>query len=124
VQRLLRRAALSIDGGAGHALGQTLRREHAVARDVRGLRADLIDAAEDHVLDQVRIDRGPRDQLVEHQRAEIDRMPLRELAAAPATGRADCADDVCLSHEQDLLIQMRCGRCVALTANRGAAAPT
>ena len=51
VGRLLRRAALAVDGGGGHRLGPA-GGEHGVAADVEALVADLHDAAHDHVLDQ------------------------------------------------------------------------
>lgn len=49
--RLLRRAALAVDGRAGDGLGQT-GAEPAGAGDVRGLRADLVDAPPDDVVDR------------------------------------------------------------------------
>ena len=51
VGRLLRRAALAVDGGGGHRLGEA-GGEHGVAADVEALVADLHDAAHDHVVDE------------------------------------------------------------------------
>jgi hypothetical protein len=51
VGRLLRRAALAVDGGGGHGVGPA-GGEHGGAADVDRLVADLHDAAHDHVLDE------------------------------------------------------------------------
>ena len=55
VDRLLRRAALAVDGRAGH-FDREAGFEHDVAADVRGLLADLRDVAEHHVADQRRVE--------------------------------------------------------------------
>ena len=57
VHGLLRRAALAVDGRAGHLVGEA-GGEPAGARDVAGLGADGVDAAEDHVVDGGGIDAG------------------------------------------------------------------
>ena len=85
VHGLLRRAALAVDGGAGHLVGQA-GGEPAGAGDVAGLRADRVDAAEDHVLDRGRIDAGALDQRLERVRAEVGRVHLAQAAAASPTG--------------------------------------
>ena len=58
---LLRRAALAVDGGAGHVLGQA-GGQPAGAGDVAGLAADGVDAAEHDVLDRARVDAGAVDE--------------------------------------------------------------
>ena len=55
VDGLLRAAALSIDGGAGHVLGK-VGRQPARAGDVARLPADGVDAPVDHVLHRGRVD--------------------------------------------------------------------
>ena len=57
-------------GRAGHLLGQP-GGEPAGARDVAGLRADRVDAAEDDVLDRERVDVGALDELADHVGAEV-----------------------------------------------------
>ena len=60
VHGLLRRAALAVDGGAGHVLGEP-GHEPRGAGDVAGLAADGVDAAEHDVLDGARVDAGAVD---------------------------------------------------------------
>ena len=55
VGRLLRRAALAVDGGGRHRLGPA-GAEHGVAADVQALGAHLHDATHDHVVDQGRVE--------------------------------------------------------------------
>ena len=93
VHGLLRRAALPVDGHAGHLLGQP-GRQPGGAGDVARLRADGVDAAEDHVVDGGGIDPGALDQRADHVRAEVGRMGAGEPAAAPADRRTDRVDDV------------------------------
>ena len=57
VDGLLGRAALPVDGRAGHVLGE-VGGQPAGAGDVAGLPADGVDAAVDHVLDRARVDAG------------------------------------------------------------------
>ena len=58
---LLGRAALPVDRRARDLVGQA-GGEPARARDVAGLRADRVDAAEDDVLDRRRVDVGAIDE--------------------------------------------------------------
>ncbi|MCY1220328.1 hypothetical protein D9M72_323380 [compost metagenome] len=88
MQRLLRGAALAINRGSRHGLGQA-GSQHRVA----GLLASLADAAQDHVFDQDRIRAAARDQRIEHLGGEVDRMPAREAAAAAASGPAGRGND-------------------------------
>ena len=68
-------------------------REYHVAADVHGLLADLGHVAEDDVLDNVRRDAGPLDDLVENARPEVHRVRPGKDAVAAAHGRADGGDD-------------------------------
>jgi hypothetical protein len=97
VRGLLRRAALAVDRRAGHLVGET-RRQPAGASDVAGLGPDRVDAAEDDVLDGVRIDARARDERREHVRAEIGRMHQAQAALLPPDRRPHGIDDVRFSH--------------------------
>ena len=73
----------------GHALGQA-GREPGGARDVERLGADLVDAAEDHVVDGGGVDAGALDERRQDVGAEIGRMHLRRgrrRACPPATAQ-------------------------------------
>src|SRR6185437_6235324 len=92
--RLLRGAALAIDGHRWHAVRQ-LRGEHDIAPYVEGLLANLTHASHDDVFDRRRIDTGALDQRVQHFTAHVGGMPSRELAVALAACSAQRLDDVC-----------------------------
>src|SRR6266511_2419009 len=98
VERLLRGAALAVDGGARHLLGQAGRQPRG-ARDVEALRPDLVDTAEDHVLDRSRVRTGALHQHLEHVRRQIGGMHAGESAAPTPDRRAHRLDDVCLGHQ-------------------------
>ena len=97
VDGLLGRAALAVDGGAGHVLGQA-GGEPAGAGDVAGLAADGVDAAEHDVLDRGGVDAGPLDEGPERVGAQVGGVHLRQPAAAPPDRGAHCVDDVGLGH--------------------------
>ena len=97
MQRLLRRAALPVDRGAGHAFRQ-LRGHDGVARDVVGLLAGLHHAAHDDVFDLRGIGAGALDQRVQHGGGEIGRMPAGEASSLAAAGGACGGDDISLGH--------------------------
>ena len=97
MQRLLRRAALPVDRGGGHALRQ-LRGHHGVARDVVGLLAGLHHAAHDHVFDLGGIGAGAIDQRIQHGGGEIGRMPAGETSPLAAARGARGGDDIGLGH--------------------------
>ena len=89
---LLRRAALAVDRGAGHRLGQT-GGERGVAGDVDALLADLHDATHDHVFDERGVDAVALDDRAHHVGREIDRVDVLESAVATSERRAYCVDD-------------------------------
>ena len=97
VDRLLRRAALPVDGDAGHLLGQP-GGEPGGAGDVAGLRPDRVDAAEDDVVDGGRVDARPLDQGSGACAPRSAGMGAGQPAAAPADRRADRVDDVGMRH--------------------------
>ena len=97
VHGLLARTALAVDRHAGHVVGEPGGQPRG-ARDVAGLRAERVDAAEDHVVDQRGVDAGAIDERFDDVRAEVGRVHRGERAAAPADGRAHGVDDVGLSH--------------------------
>src|SRR5437660_1725823 len=73
MDRLLRRPALPVDRDAGHALRQA-GRQPGVPGDVEGLRADLRDAAHDHVVYRGGIDADAIHQGPQGMCPEVDRM--------------------------------------------------
>ena len=101
VQRLLRRAALTVDRRSGHRVGEA-RGERGVAPDVQGLVAHLHDAAHDHVVDQRGIEIVAVDQCTQRVGGEVDGMPAREHAVAATERRPDGVDDHCVSHPPSL----------------------
>ena len=90
---LLGRAALAVDRHAGHVVGQPGDQPRR-ARDVAGLRADRVAAADDHVVDGARVDAGALDQRREHVGAEVGGVHRGQRAAALADRGADGVDDV------------------------------
>ena len=78
VGRLLRRAALAVDGGADHRLGEP-GGERRVATHVDGLVADLHDTAHDHVFDQRRVEVVAGDERPQRVRREVDGVHVLEL---------------------------------------------
>jgi hypothetical protein len=67
-------------------------------RDVAGLRADRVDAAEDHVLDGRWVDRRSFDESTQGGGAEVGRVHLSETAAASSDRGANGIDDEGLGH--------------------------
>jgi hypothetical protein len=96
--RLLRRAALAVDGRAGHRLGQPCA-EPAGAGDVGGLGPDLIDAPPDDVVDCGRIDACGLDGGPHDVGGQVGRVDSGEAPSSTAHGGANGADDVCLGHD-------------------------
>ena len=76
--------------------------EHGVAGDVDGLLADLHHAAHHDVVDDRRVDAGALDERVQRLGGEVDRMPVLQLAVAPAERCADGIDDHCVRHGNSL----------------------
>ena len=103
MHRLLRRAALAVDGGARHVVGKT-GDEPARARDVAGLGSDGVDTAEHDVVDCGGIDVDAGHQGPDRVRAEIGRVHSREGSAPAPDGAAHCVDDVGLGHRELLVV--------------------
>src|SRR3546814_15788275 len=97
MQRLLRRAALPVDGNGGNAVGKP-GGEHHVAADMKALLADLADTADDHILDRLRVNVRAVDQRVQHLGAKIGRVPVLERTAAATAGGPPGFDDIGFSH--------------------------
>ncbi len=95
---LLGGAALPVDGGAGHLLGEA-RGEPGGAGDVPGLRADRVQAAEDDVLHRGRVDAAAFDQRLDDVGPEVGGVDGGESALAPADRGAYRFDDVGLGHD-------------------------
>ena len=125
VDRLLGRAALAVDGGAG-GLDRQARLQPGVAGDVEALLAELLDAAGDHVLDLQRVDAGALDHLrvaLGQQRVGVGVLVVALLLVPAADRRADGLDDydlaaLWLPHVRSLL-----GGCQALMGERPGPAP-
>src|SRR5580704_19609152 len=83
MHRLLRGPALPVDGDAGHALRQA-GRQPGVPGDVEGLRADLGDAAHDHVVDRGGVHPGAVHQRPQGVRPEVDRVDPGQGPVPPA----------------------------------------
>src|ERR1700730_391980 len=83
-------------------LGQA-RGEPTGARNVAGQRSQLIEAAENDVIDLSRIHAGTFDERADRVRAEIRSMHRREAALFPAGRSAHRADDVSLAADQWVL---------------------
>src|SRR5439155_15242777 len=92
VGRLLRGAALPVDGGAHHRLGEA-GGQGGVAPDVERLLADLHHAAHDHVLHEGGIEVVAADEGPEGLRGEINRVRVLQLAVPATNGRPDGVDD-------------------------------
>ena len=93
----MRRAALPVDRRARDLLGQP-RRQPARAGDVPRLRADGVDAAEQHVLHRRGVDVAARHERLQHVGAEVGGMHLAQAAAALADRAPYGVDDVGLTH--------------------------
>src|SRR3546814_13612023 len=93
MQRLLRRAALPVDGNGGNAVGKP-GGEHHVAADMKALLADLADTADDHILDRLRVTVRAVDQRVQPLGAKIGRAPVLERTPAATAGGPPGFDDI------------------------------
>ena len=93
VDRLLGASALAVDRNGRNAVGK-LRGHHHVPADVKALLADLLDAADDHVVDGRAVDAGSLDQRIEDGGAEIGRVPVLQRSFALATGGPYGVDDI------------------------------
>ena len=116
---LLARTALPFDGAAGNRLGQP-RREPCVAGDVHGLRAQLVDAPQDHLVVLLGINALPGDQLLQRGGSQIERVNLSKSPAPAPHGGADGIDNVGLSHEQFSERSIEQGRMSSSGCQRGA----
>ena len=96
VDRLLARPALAVDRDRRDVLGEA-RREPAHPAD-RGLLADLRDTADDHVVDEVRVDARALDDRADDVRAEVGGVPPGQRAAAPADRGADRVEEEGFGH--------------------------
>ena len=92
VDRLLRRAALPVDRGGRHVLGQP-GADPRVAGHVGRLLAHLGHAAADDVVDPLGIDPGALDELGQREAEEIGGVPPRQPSLALADRRAEGVDD-------------------------------
>src|SRR5215207_2704034 len=102
---LLRRAALSVDGGGGRGQRQP-GREPPGAADVERLRADLADAPGHDLIDLLGIDAGAADHLAQHGGQEIRGVHRGQPTVATSDRRADCVDDDDLGHGANLVERM------------------
>ncbi len=99
---LLGRSALTVDRHAGYRLGQA-RGQCGGAGDVAGLGADVVQAAEDDVVDGRRIDVvAPPHECLDHMCCHVGWVHAGESALALAYRGADSVDDVCLGHSINL----------------------
>jgi hypothetical protein len=70
----------------------------SVATDVERLLADLVHAAGDHVVDELRVDAGALRQPGQDQTQEVGRVHTLQAALTPSNGGADGVDDNCFTH--------------------------
>src|SRR6185503_5416175 len=92
VHRLLRRTALPVDAGRGHAPRQP-GRDPGVARDVAALLAGLRDASAHDVVDNRGIEVVAITHGAQHETEQIGGMPAGERALALAESGARAVDD-------------------------------
>ena len=92
VHRLLGRAALPVDGGGRHALGQAGGHPR-VAGDVGALLPHLGDAPADDVVDWSRVDPGALDQRAQGEAQQVGRVPVGQGPSPLPHGRPDHVDD-------------------------------
>jgi hypothetical protein len=96
---LLAGAAGTVDRRAGDRL-RPAGREHGVPPDVARLVTDLAHASPDHVVDDRRVDPGPRRERGQHVGGQVHRVRLRQRPAALPDGGADRLDDDRLARHQ------------------------
>jgi hypothetical protein len=106
MDRLLGRSALPINGHSRHAVRQ-FRGENHIARERERLFARLRNAAKHDVLDSGWIEARAVDERVHNLSAEIGRVPSRQFAAAPASGRAHSLHDISFAHTSLLRCRSR-----------------
>ena len=97
MHRLLRRAALTVDGGRRNFFGPA-GGQHGVASNVERLLTDLHDAAHDDVVNHGRVEAVALFEGLQHVCCEVDGVLILQLAVALATRGADGIDDHCFSH--------------------------
>ncbi len=95
--RLEPRAAEPVDRLAWD-FDRQARKQRRHARDVAVVFARAVGAAEDHVVDQDRIDRGALEQRADRDRGEVIGTHGRQRATVSADGRADGVDDYSATH--------------------------
>ena len=122
VDRLLGRAALPVDGGAGDGVGKA-RGEGGVAPDVHGLLSDGHRAPVDDVFDQRGVEVVALDECAQRLGGEVDRVPTGEPPVPLPDRGPDDIDDHGARHDpivSDLSWLPEIWRCVRF---RGTAAP-
>src|SRR4030095_9433069 len=93
VRRLLAGAAHPVESRAAH-VDREPRDERGVPRDVEPLLAELVDAAQNDVLDVRRIDAAPPDEIVQAESGQVVGADSGELAAlSPDRGTHRAHDD-------------------------------
>ena len=95
--RLLRAAALAVDGGRRHRLREA-GAEGGAATDVDRLLAHLVEASDDDVVDLARIDSGPLDDRGQDLAEQVRRVPAGEHPLAAAHGRPHRLHDQRVTH--------------------------
>ena len=98
---LLGGAALAVDRDTRHGFGQA-GSECRGAGDVAGLRADVVQAAEDDVVDGGGVDVVSTDDGLDDMGGHVGGMFGGESAVALADGGADSVNDVGLRHAYNL----------------------
>jgi hypothetical protein len=88
---------LPIQARPGHRFGQ-FGREHGIPGHVQRLFADLLHAAEDHIVDQRRIGAGAVHERIDDLRREVGRVPILQTSAALPAGGASGRHDIGFSH--------------------------
>ena len=101
MHRLLRGATLAVDGDAGYGLGQPSSQGRG-AGDVAGLGADVVETAQDDVVDGGGVDVMAADDGLDDVCRHVGRMLGGESAVSLADCRSDGVDDECFRHEQNL----------------------
>jgi hypothetical protein len=97
VERRLARSAGPVERDAGDGL-RPARGEDGVAADLRGLVSDLVHAAPQDVVDEVRVDARALLQRAQHVRGQVDGVHLGQRTLPLADGGADRVDDDGLGH--------------------------
>lgn len=97
---LLGGAALPVDGGGGHGIGES-GAQPGVAGGVHGLLADLVDGAPDHVVDEGGIDAAALDQGAQGVGEQGDRVDMGQGSARLALSYRgpDGFDDDGVAHD-------------------------